>query len=212
MRWFRIDKSATSPPTTGLYKDWKRLLGTEGRNQCVYCTISEANFGGERNFHVEHFKPKSRFKRLTNNFLNLFYACAICNTFKGSEWPGLPGPAFARVGFVDPSVDDYCLIFTIDKATGEISSPNIAGRYMVEQLNLNRPQLVLERRIRNSYTQLEVEQTRLMSLLAQDKVSPKMVKKAVSAYNNIVTLFRIAPMIVPYVAADARRKPKGSSA
>src|SRR5262249_35031221 len=133
------------------------------RNQCVYCAIHEGRFGGERNFHVEHFKPKgnSRFRSLENVYKNLYYACAICNTFKGDEWPGSVGRTFSRVGFIDPSITDYCLVFAKDNNSAEISGRNIAARYMIEQLYLNRPQLILERRLRNAERALSSETQRL---------------------------------------------------
>lgn len=74
MNWKRIPKENSSQPSTGTYKDWKELLSVEGFHQCVYCSISEAEFGGIRNFHVEHYKPKSlpAFASLVNTYTNLF--------------------------------------------------------------------------------------------------------------------------------------------
>ena len=62
-------KEKTQQPTKGKYSDWKEILAEEGFNQCVYCAIPDACFGGIRNFHVEHYRPKSKFKKLENNII-----------------------------------------------------------------------------------------------------------------------------------------------
>src|SRR5688500_18636223 len=108
----RIPKEKTPPPESGTYQDWKALLADEGAHQCVYCAITEASFGGIRNFHVEHFRPKSLFQDLVNAFKNLFYACAICNVFKGDDWKEPCGEQH-HMGYLDPSVVDYSDILDV---------------------------------------------------------------------------------------------------
>jgi hypothetical protein len=68
MKWKLVPKRGSSQPTTGTYIDWKSLLANEGFHQCVYCALPDAALGGERNFHVEHYKPKSKakFRHLEN--------------------------------------------------------------------------------------------------------------------------------------------------
>lgn len=216
MNWFRINKAATEWPTTGGYQDWKPILRLEGAGQCVYCAIHEQSFGGERNFHVEHFKPKSKppFRRLRNAFDNLFYACAICNTFKGSVWPGAVPVNFSRAGFVDPSRFDYCVIFAVDPKTAQLSSETRAGRYMLEQLHLNRMQLILERRVALAQTRLLQEEARLRALLGQwekdgypASVSP-LIKRSTDALGAVVRLQVGFQRIAPYEPQDVRRGPK----
>jgi 5-methylcytosine-specific restriction endonuclease McrA len=104
MNWRRIPKEKTVQPKKGRYSDWKEILAEEGFNQCVYCAIPDACFGGIRNFHVEHYRPKSKFEKLENDIKNLFYACAICNTFKGDDWPGEPEKDFFAPCYPDPSL------------------------------------------------------------------------------------------------------------
>lgn len=147
MKWFKIDKTQTKQPEIGMYNDWKALLADEGRHQCVYCAIPEASFGGIRNFHVEHYRPKSNeeFKHLKNAIANLFYACPVCNTFKGDDWPCSPPDNLSVPCYADPSVVDYNYIF-LRTGSLEIEGANQAARYMVEKLYLNRPQLIQERR------------------------------------------------------------------
>lgn len=147
MKWFRIPKEKCKQPKKGVYNDWKELLAREANSQCVYCAIHENAYGGFRNFHVEHYRPKSnaKFKKLIHVFRNLFYACSICNTFKGEDWPCDPPPKLHKPCYADPAKIDYSEIFIIN-SNGEVIGKNIAARYMIEKLYLNRPQLMMERR------------------------------------------------------------------
>ena len=145
MKWKRIPKDRVEQPASGTYKSWKERLALEADYQCVYCAIHESHFGGFRNFHVEHFRPKSRFTDLTNDYCNVFYACAICNVFKGSDWPSEPSSEVPS--YLDPSIVDYSTVFTVDWQTGLTVATAVAAAYMLEKLFLNRPQLVLLRRL-----------------------------------------------------------------
>lgn len=40
---------------------------------------------GYEGFGVDHYLPKSRFPALTTTWSNLFYACNVCNTWKGES-------------------------------------------------------------------------------------------------------------------------------
>ena len=60
MEWFKIFKENSVQPKTGKYSDWKEIIADECKHQCVYCALSESRFGGIRNFHVEHYRPKSK--------------------------------------------------------------------------------------------------------------------------------------------------------
>ncbi len=101
--------------------------------------------GGLRIFHVEHFRPKSRFPELINDIRNLFYACPICNSYKGNDWPAEPDQDL--VCYPDPSITEYGSLFDIDLYSGSISGNCVASRYLVERIALNRNQLVMERRL-----------------------------------------------------------------
>lgn len=98
-------------------------------------------------FHVEHYRPKSRFAELANEYRNLFYACPICNCFKGDDWPCEPVGDHSLAAYPDPGGVDYNCLFCVDEVTGRVEGVNVAGRYLAEKLYLNRPQLVVERRL-----------------------------------------------------------------
>jgi hypothetical protein len=143
MKWRIIKKNPSQTPSTGSYSDWKPQLAKEANFQCVYCCIHEANFGGIRNFHVEHLKPQSKFPTLINSYSNLFYACGVCNVFKSNDWPNdLAGDDFSKAGYPDPSQVDYNEFIEINSHNGSLTSKSPAGKYVIERLHLNRPHLV----------------------------------------------------------------------
>lgn len=205
MKYRRIPKENANQPPTGSYPDWKPLLAEEGSHQCVYCAISDASMGGIRNFHVEHYRPKSRFPDLENRFTNLFYACPICNTFKGNDWP--TEPTLEVRCYPDPSTNDYDLLFTIKSPSGEIEGNVIASRYMVEKIYLNRGQLILERRLHillEKEKALRIDINQLLILL------PKAAKiDFLCRFNDIINemldLMGQLQTITPYQAQDIQR-------
>jgi hypothetical protein len=144
VKWRLIVKGVAPPQ--GTYHDWKALLAVEAEHQCVYCTIHEAGFGGYRNFHVEHFRPKRRFPNLENDYANLFYACAVCNSLKGDDWPCGKRLGMSLFCYPDPSRTNYQDMFLVNWAKGRVRGRTRAGRFVVERLYLNRPQLMMERR------------------------------------------------------------------
>lgn len=209
MKWKRIPKEDSRQPEAGMYSDWKEILAKEGFFQCVYCAIHESCFGGTRNFHVEHYRPKKKFRELENDIKNLFYACPICNTFKGNDWPNEPIEDFSNPSYADPSEVDYTDIFTVSSA-GEIESQYIAAKYMIEKMNLNRPQLILERKIFYTHLRLaEYEEffRRVIPILKRrkDKQARNYLGQIAKEFIDISSLQRQFREIRPYVPADIKR-------
>ncbi|WP_423736526.1 HNH endonuclease [Chitinophaga caseinilytica] len=215
MNWKRIPKEVSIPPTTGVYSDWKPQLSVEGFHHCVYCTISEANFGGIRNFHVEHLRPKgdSRFRGLENDYSNLFYACAICNTFKSDDWPNDPIESFNIAFYPDPSKVDYSDLFELTGA-GEVLGKNFTATYLVSKIYLNRPQLVLDRKIRileNIYSEV-MSQIRMQKQFLFDSVASgnldalELLRELDSKIQELEKIFHGRDTTIPYVDDQTRRK------
>lgn len=148
MKWIKIVKLTDVPEEVDHYRDYKPYLRVEAGQQCIYCAIQEALLGNVRSFQVEHYRPKSRdeFKHLEKEYGNLFYACLICNNFKGSDWPNEPNADLNIAFYPDPSEIDYNDLFETDPATQKISGLNATAKYIEERLFLNRPQLILARR------------------------------------------------------------------
>lgn len=178
MKWFRIPKEVSLRPLKGYrYSDWKEDLSIEAKGQCVYCAINNRSFGGIRNFHVEHYRPKSlpAFVTLEHDYSNLYYACSICNCFKGNAWPGEPADDFGNNSFPDPSKVDYSDILK-EEFDFKLQSNYIAGKYIIQKMFLNRPQLVLERK-RNKLTQelktqFDITKNTLSKILNKEPKNP----------------------------------------
>lgn len=203
MKWTLIQKGAT--PTKGTYKDWKELLAKEAAFQCVYCCIPEHKFGGTRNFHVEHFRPKSSFPLLENDYANLFYACGICNTFKGDDWPAEPkANDYSFAAYHDPSKLNYSNLLKVDE-NGKVESTKFAGRYLIERTFLNRPQMITVRRMA-SYVRLLREAKELVDALYKSGgLTDEQKDAAYSFVSRFATFFDKVTHSRPYQPADIRR-------
>jgi hypothetical protein len=208
MKWFRIPKELSTQPKVGNYRDWKEELSIEGKNQCVYCSINTNSFGGIRNFHVEHYRPKSKdkFPELTDKFYNLFFACSICNGFKSDDWPNEPSKKLDNESYPDPSKIDYSNILYWNKQF-LIESEHFTGRYIVQKLFLNRPQLVLERKSYYLHEELRIESEKLKNVVLQIKEqddSDVIIETMVQLIDTTILLIE-GKYINPYMAKQIRR-------
>lgn len=167
MKWIKITKNHLKQPKKGSYHDWKEEIAEEGFHQCVYCAIHENLMGGVRNFHVEHYRPQSRFADKKNDYMNLFYSCPICNTFKSDDWPNEPIIDHSLPSYPNPSEVDYNSLFTSGTGLGFIEGINVAAKYIQEKLFLNRAQLVIQRRIGHLLEKASKERDLIHSLLKE---------------------------------------------
>ena len=149
MNWILVSRERVQP-CSGTYSDWKEPISVDCRGRCIYCSISEAEYGGIDHFHIEHFRPKSlkQFAHLENVIENLFLACAICNRFKSDDWKE---PTDEDLGsqsvYLDPSAVDYHQHIRLKIGTALLEGTTIAGRFLVDRLFLNRQQLIAIRRL-----------------------------------------------------------------
>lgn len=103
-----------SPGDFPEHQSYKPYLQREFRRKCVYCRVSDGLKGYE-SFGVDHYLPKSRFPHLTLDWRNLFYACNVCNTWKGESVSTpelfLPNPSEHRMAdhlqYQDADVEAY---------------------------------------------------------------------------------------------------------
>lgn len=204
MKWFQVDKSHTKQPEEGTYRTWKPLLSEEGRHQCVYCAIHERQFGGFRNFHVEHYQPRKIFPELTNSISNLFYACGICNSFKGSSWPANPAEDHSVAAFPYPARIDYSQIITIQDDCSLKSSVR-AGQFLIERLYLNRPQLLQLRRFFKLLDRLWVLTREVDALTKTQAASNAALNALVQELTEAMRLLIEANTIIPYSENDVSR-------
>lgn len=89
------DKSGLTPWRNAEVID---ALRRECRGKCIYC---EARPGDVSFPNVEHIKPKATFPALVVSWDNLGFACARCNTTKGSYWS-----SHADLRLLNPYEDD----------------------------------------------------------------------------------------------------------
>jgi uncharacterized protein (TIGR02646 family) len=136
------------------YRKYKRYLREDLEYGCVYCQIHENEFGGHRNFHVEHFRPKKKFPHLIVEYENLLYACSVCNLYKSDDWPS-DNPLEDGKGYIDPCEHDFDEHF-VQNNDFEVEALSAIANYMLERLHLNRVQLLKIRR--NRYREEEIYQ------------------------------------------------------
>lgn len=205
MKWLRIDKKGAAIPKTGDYRSWKPLLAKEGKMQCVYCCIHESQFGGTRNFHVEHFRPKARFPALRNSYSNLFYACGVCNVFKSDDWPGdyTPGD-LTKPAYPDPSEIDYGSFLHVDDSTGEVSGDGVTGRYIVERLHLNRPHMVAVRVLSALFFRLDSSRQQIEQLLQRGQIPDELKDDVINVLINTCKVLRRYAYARPYGSDQLR--------
>lgn len=207
MNWKLIIKDKNNQPE-GVYSEWKEQIAEECFNQCIYCSIHEAQFGGIDHYHIEHYKPKSidRFKALENDILNLFYACPICNRFKSNDWPN-DADDLNIICYPDPSEYDYSELFDLDVKTYKLIGKYKSTRYMTERLFLNRSQLLYERReavLREKESELF---KRIKELRGTEEVKSdlELITMILDATINLQTTLSKRNDIRPYKLAEIRK-------
>ena|SRR6185436_12614401 len=84
------------------YSKYRPLVREDFTECCAYCLLHELLAGGENNFQLDHFRPKSLaiFANFVEDFYNLYYACSVCNRYKSNSWPR-PELEALGYGFVD---------------------------------------------------------------------------------------------------------------
>lgn len=130
--------------TDGSYYDYARYraeIAADCQRRCVYCDAKEDEVGGADAMQLDHFRPESlpEFEHLSNDPLNLHYACSRCNLWKSKKWParGTPHTHDGAVGFVDPFVEDRLKYFSIAE-DGQIAPICHPAGYVIGLLHLRR--------------------------------------------------------------------------
>lgn len=144
MNWRLID-NPTRIQNAGEYTDWKQQISDDCFNQCVYCSIHENPWGGIDHYHIDHFRPHSKFPALKHTITNLYHACPVCNRFKSDDWPNEPDD-LTQICYPDPAVHNYIDLYEMDLSTFHLTGRYPASKYLVNRLFLNRAQLIYERR------------------------------------------------------------------
>ena len=138
-------RSSRSPLLTGGYRAFRPYVRADFSRQCAYCLMSEELAGGEESFELDHFRPRSRFPDLINDFYNIYYSCHPCNHTKLAYWPSAELEA-RGILFVDLCKDDFKTHFKA-QANGKWHGLTNSGNYTIEVLRLNRKHLVTIRKL-----------------------------------------------------------------
>lgn len=108
--------------------------------RCGYCGVSEADSGGR--LTVDHYHPVSQGGDESED--NLVYACIKCNQFKGDFIPHADDQRNER-RVLHPLIDPIGQHVQLEPGKGRLKSPTRTGRFHIELLQLNRPELVKHR-------------------------------------------------------------------
>lgn len=126
--------------------------------RCGYCGVSETDTGGE--LTIDHFRPVSAGGG--DEEANLIYSCFRCNTYKGDF---TPTAADVQLGLriLHPLIDPIEQHFHENETNGILEPLTPTGRFHIELLRLNRPELIEYRAQRRLRVLLSESQRLLLS-------------------------------------------------
>lgn len=172
-----------TPPEYRDYRQYKPVLQKEFAHQCVYCRALDTLKGWE-GFGVDHYRPQKRFPLLVTEYLNLFYACNRCNSRKRDVWPRTA----RSVEFV-PNPCEHVMWEHLRYKGGQVEAASATGRWAVELLDLNGPDLIFAR---TAYLTL-IEATR--SKLASATRTLTAVQKKLAEATNAADRHRLDSLL-----------------
>jgi len=138
-------------------EDVKNELIKIYNSKCCYCESKLS-----KNFAVEHYRPKSKYKWLEFSWSNLLLICNSCNSSKGANFETINKIEELKISEIDyhksaetlnkeeepfflhPEYDDCEKYFIFDKS-GNIFSNNIRGNYTIDEINLKDKRLTTSR-------------------------------------------------------------------
>jgi len=176
-----------NPPLYSDYRKYKKHLRIDFNYCCIYCTVSEKEFGGSNNFSVEHLKPKSKFRELELDYSNLFYACMDCNRNKWEDWPS-ENEIKEGIKYLNPCVDDYDVHFRLNNEVFLLEACSKSAEYMINHIRLNRDSLkdLREERYLNVILNKEIEDIKILiskDIAEQKPINPIIREKIILIQN-----------------------------
>lgn len=100
---------------------------------CEYCGVTETDSAGQ--LTVDHYRPRTRSG--TDELENLLYCCYRCNLYKADYWPTQPEDLPLWNPRFEPRGTHLLLL-----ADGKLYPISASGRFTLQRLRLNRPELV----------------------------------------------------------------------
>lgn len=158
-------------PNFANYQAYRSYLREDFLRHCAYCTIHEEELAGEDFYEIDHYRPKSKFPALINEYTNLYYCCKACNKkgAKGEHWPS-DDLLNAGFRFFDPVAENAYQLHMRETASGGLAKKTNVGDYSIRILRLNRDGLLgLRRRRRAMRVLLGRELGRLLRVLERTR-------------------------------------------
>ncbi|HEX3129851.1 MAG TPA: HNH endonuclease signature motif containing protein [Thermoanaerobaculia bacterium] len=118
-------------------------MAEQARYRCGYCLTQELVIGGP--MEVDHLIPRA-FGGPTEED-NLWLACSLCNDYKSNRVLVVDPATGTRVSIFNPRQEDWNQHFAWVEGATRIDGTTAVGRATVAALRLNRPSLVLARRL-----------------------------------------------------------------
>ncbi|VVH65724.1 hypothetical protein BSPLISOX_2278 [uncultured Gammaproteobacteria bacterium] len=125
----KIKPTRTCTKSYSRYSSFKEHLEEDFNKSCGYCDDPNLYYGQKLDYHIDHFKPKSRFPELEVEYKNLVYSCPYCNRAKSNKWK-------AKNGFIDPCSQEYDKNLQRDDK-GQIQPITERGEYIIQNLQLH---------------------------------------------------------------------------
>ena len=125
----------------------QKSLFAEQTGQCVYCGRS-ISLDRNQHYHIEHFRPRSKYPELQLDHTNLFLSCGPEGDHGVRNTCGHHKDDWFEEGCHIPPAPEACAERFRYRSSGRIAgdgSPE-AGR-MIATLNLDHPELVTERQV-----------------------------------------------------------------
>ena len=166
----QLRQTGTFDVKESLYKRMKDELFRLYHGKCAYCESPLRLSSWDQ---LDHFRPKNKvldernrtvciagkphtgYYWLAYEWTNLLPSCAVCNQRKGAIFPVLPGSVHAKTPgeesgekpiFIHPFRDDPANHLEYVPTTGFLKSKTTRGKGCIDLLDLNREELVNERR------------------------------------------------------------------
>jgi hypothetical protein len=121
----------------------RRRVAEQARNRCGYCLTREVVIG--RPMEFDHLFPRSLGGPTIED--NLWLACSLCNDHKSNRVLIVDPETGVSVRIFNPRHQEWAEHFVWSEGATRIDGTTAIGRATVAALQLNRPSLVLARRL-----------------------------------------------------------------
>lgn len=121
----------------------RRRVAAQAKHRCGYCLTQELVIG--RPMEFDHLLPRSLGGLTTEE--NLWLACSLCNDHKSNRLFLVDPETGAQVRVFNPRTQRWAEHFTWAEGGTRIDGTTAVGRATVAALQLNRPSLVLARKL-----------------------------------------------------------------